>query len=499
MTLSTRSRGVGRLHAGKRWAAGLLLLGLLAHSGVAAAQEPSLAGERAAGRQGELEEIERAMRKDAERARALAEEIETLRREIRGLRRDMTSAARKAQDLEEKLTTGETRLKDLETRRATKLTVLEGQHEQLARTLAALQRIARRPPEAVIAAPGSPSDTYRSALLLSRAIPEIEDQADALRSELQALDDLRQQIAREQQAMAAAGEALTEERGRLTEMLAQKRRLEDAASAERRAARARIEKWAQEADSLRDFLTKLEDEAEARAERERVAAAEREAAERRAATLRLGRSPSEIPGEVPGEIPGEASGEAPGADSGTPGGAEAPGAAPQTPAGVRTETQTAALAPPSISVPLEKPVNVRAFPGSPDQASLVMPARGRLTGLFGESSESGADELSQGISIETRALAQVVAPYDGRIAYAGAFRRYGQILIIEHGGRYHTLLAGLSQVYAVEGQWVLAGEPVGTMGDGDEATPTLYLELRQSGQPINPLPWLATTDNKVQG
>ena len=480
MTQKASTRGARRRRGGKGRAAGLLLLALLGHPGVAAAQEPSPAGERAAGREGELEEIERAMRKDAERARALAEEIETLRREIRGLRRDMTSAARKAQDLEEKLTTGETRLKDLETRRAAKLKVLEGQHDQLARTLAALQRIARRPPEAVVAAPGSPSDTYRSALLLSRAIPEIEDQADALRAELQALDDLRQQIAREQKAMAAAGEALTEERGRLTAMLAQKRRLEDAASAERRAARARIEKWAQEADSLRDFLAKLEDEAEARAERERVW----------------------LPGEAPGDIPGEAAEAGSGtADSGTTESAEAPGggAAPETPAGGRTETQTAALAPPSISVPLEKPVNVRAFPASADQASLVMPARGRLTGLFGESSESGDGELSQGISIETRALAQVVAPYDGRIAYAGAFRRYGQILIIEHGGRYHSLLAGLSQVYAVEGQWVLAGEPVGTMGDGDEATPTLYLELRQSGQPINPLPWLATTDNKVQG
>ncbi len=483
MTLQKSPRSARRRSPGKGRASCLVLLALLALPPGAAAQELPLFEERAAGRQDELQEIERAMRKDAERARTLAKEIETLRREIRGLRRDMTRAARKAQDLEEKLTTGETRLKDLENRRTTKLKVLEGQHAQLARTLAALQRIARRPPEAVIAAPGSPSDTYRSALLLSRAIPAIESQADALRAELQALDELRQQIAREQRAMAAAGEALSGERRRLTEMLAQKRRLEDAASAERRAARARIEKWAREADSLRDFLTKLEDEAEARAERERLAEAEREEAERRAAEAAGADQPPDP------------------AESGAAESAEAPGASgpPATPPAAGTETQTAALAPPTISVPLEKPDNVRAFPASPEKASLVMPARGRLTGLFGESAESDAGELSQGVSIETRALAQVVAPYDGRIAYAGAFRRYGQILIIEHGGRYHTLLAGLSQVYAVEGQWVLAGEPIGTMGDGGEATPTLYLELRQSGQPINPLPWLATTDSKVQG
>jgi septal ring factor EnvC (AmiA/AmiB activator) len=83
--------------------------------------------------------------------------------------------------------------------------------------------------------------------------------------------------------------------------------------------------------------------------------------------------------------------------------------------------------------------------------------------------------------------------------YAGQFRRYGQILIIEHGGRYHSLLAGLERIDAVVGQWVLAGEPVGVMGSPDGDRPELYFELRRTGQPINPLPWLVTTDNKVQG
>jgi septal ring factor EnvC (AmiA/AmiB activator) len=93
----------------------------------------------------------------------------------------------------------------------------------------------------------------------------------------------------------------------------------------------------------------------------------------------------------------------------------------------------------------------------------------------------------------------VVAPYDGRVRYAGTFRRYGQILIIEHGERYHTILAGLDRIDAVAGQWVLAGEPVGVMSRGESSGPVLYLELRRSGQPINPLPWLATTSDKVQG
>ncbi len=65
--------------------------------------------------------------------------------------------------------------------------------------------------------------------------------------------------------------------------------------------------------------------------------------------------------------------------------------------------------------------------------------------------------------LEIRAGAQIVAPFDGRIAFEGPFRSYGQILIIEHGGGYHTVLAGLDRVDAVVGQWLLAGEPVGPM------------------------------------
>ena len=101
--------------------------------------------------------------------------------------------------------------------------------------------------------------------------------------------------------------------------------------------------------------------------------------------------------------------------------------------------------------------------------------------------------------IAARPGAQVVAPYDGKVVYAGNFRSYGQILIIQHGGRYHTLLAGLDRVDAVVGQWLLAGEPVGIMGAPHGGDPELYLELRHAGKPINPLPWLATSGPKVRG
>ena len=121
--------------------------------------------------------------------------------------------------------------------------------------------------------------------------------------------------------------------------------------------------------------------------------------------------------------------------------------------------------------------------------------------FYGERVTAGEnlEEVAKGISIRTRAGAQVVATFDGQIVYAGEFRGYGQILIIDHGQRYHTLLAGLDRIDAEIGQWVLAGEPVAVMGARSEGDPELYLELRRTGQPINPLPWLATNSDKVQG
>src|SRR3546814_13495368 len=87
-----------------------------------------------------------------------------------------------------------------------------------------------------------------------------------------------------------------------------------------------------------------------------------------------------------------------------------------------------------------------------------MPVRGSVVRLYGQESQAPGS-TDKGISIRARPGAQVVAPFDGKIAYAGPFRGYGLILIIDHGGRYHTILAGFDRIDAVVGQWGLAGEP----------------------------------------
>ncbi|MBS27882.1 MAG: hypothetical protein CL566_03015 [Alphaproteobacteria bacterium] len=153
------------------------------------------------------------------------------------------------------------------------------------------------------------------------------------------------------------------------------------------------------------------------------------------------------------------------------------------------------------------------------RGNLTPLAHGRVIQAFGVRTEAGP--RSRGVTWQTRKDTSIVAPWDGRIAFAGPFRRFGQILIIDHGEGYHTLIAGLGRIDAQVGQWVLAGEPLGRIGDGADGNPNssggstsggqarkadsrtsgprLYVELRRNGEPINPLPWLAAQTNRTQG
>ena len=105
----------------------------------------------------------------------------------------------------------------------------------------------------------------------------------------------------------------------------------------------------------------------------------------------------------------------------------------------------------------------------------------------------------KGLTITTPPGAQVTATYDGTVVYAGKFRDYGLLLIIEHGEGYHSLLAGMALVEGTVGQWLLAGEPVGSMARSKSGKPTIYMELRRNGQPVNPNLWLATKEGKTNG
>jgi septal ring factor EnvC (AmiA/AmiB activator) len=136
-----------------------------------------------------------------------------------------------------------------------------------------------------------------------------------------------------------------------------------------------------------------------------------------------------------------------------------------------------------------------------------LPVNGVKTKGFGAPDGLGGTE--KGITIATRPGAQVTAPCDGWVVYAAPYRSYGQLLILNAGGGYHVLVAGMDRISVDVGQFVLTGEPVAVMGSGapiasvaavGAGPPGLYVEFRKDGVPIDPTPWWAINDNeKVRG
>lgn len=121
------------------------------------------------------------------------------------------------------------------------------------------------------------------------------------------------------------------------------------------------------------------------------------------------------------------------------------------------------------------------------RGKLTFPAAGTVASRFGPEEKYG--ELSKGVMITARPGAQAVAPFDGQVVFAGPFRGYGRILIIEHRDGYHSLIVGLARIDATVKQWVLAGEPVGIVGERDGQSAQLYVEIRHNGRPIDPAHW----------
>lgn len=128
-----------------------------------------------------------------------------------------------------------------------------------------------------------------------------------------------------------------------------------------------------------------------------------------------------------------------------------------------------------------------AVPGPAALPAYMLPADGRLVSGFGEVRTGAA--RTRGVAIAVRPGAQVVSPASGRIAFAGPYRGYGTIAIIEHGGGWTSVVTGLARIDARVGEQVIAGAPLGLAGP---LRPVLGLELRRAGQPVNPLDHLAT-------
>jgi septal ring factor EnvC (AmiA/AmiB activator) len=310
-----------------------------------------------------------------------------------------------------------------------------------AHLLATLAYIARVPPDRVTVAPAAVIDRVRGELLLQGTLPALREEARALAQEIGRIAALRQQIVTQQGELASTREALGKDRERLTELTARRLKLTARILPEDSGADLRIARLGHEASDIGDLIKRAE-----------------AAAERRDQEL-LVRARAALPKALK----------------------------------AMEGALTAQTADPT------RPRVLAAF--DPPHSTLQMPVSGTITRRFGTSDAPGAAGAaagtpSQGISIAAPGGAEAVAPFDGQVIYAGPFRNLGLVLIIRHGGLYHSLLAGFGRVDIKADQWVLAGEPVGAMPDAVDKAPggALYVELRRDGRPVDPQPWLAPRD-----
>ena len=374
-----------------------------------------------------LKALEKAIDEGRQKSRQLKEKAIEIDNELARLRRDMVAAASIIQEQERRAAEVEKDLADLRAKEDAKFDRLKARRGQLAKVLVALERVARYPPEALMTQPIPPSDTVRSAILLRAAVPEIEARALRLRDDIDSLAAARRDVAAKKVQFEQVTLGLETERRRLAALFGQQTALKHRTLAQARAAARRMNELAAQATDLRELLDRVRKSRQQLAERTRAAAPK-------------------------------------------PGKDESP----------RPETA------PTVE---GLPAGLTGAPITGQRGKLPPPVVGRILGRYGEVSSTGLTQ--KGLTLETAPGAQVVAPYEGNVVYAGQFRGYGELLIIEHGEGYHSLLAGLSRIDSTIGQWVVAGEPVGVMGRTDTRRPVLYVELRRNGQPINPLPWLA--------
>ena len=391
----------------------------------------------------ELEALSKTITLSRERAEALEQTIAEIDKSNAALRDAIVESARKRQELERQIADGERKLNELRAKEDVVRRSLRGRRGVLAEVLAALQRMGRNPPPAILVTPEDALASVRSAILLGAVVPEIREQTESLVADLKALANIRNGINAQRGELTAAMTASVEEERRMSMLVAEKETLRQQNATELAAEQRKAGELASQATNLEGLIASIENEISS--VREAAAAARAQEEERRRMT--------------------EAEREA-----------------------ARERARSA--------VP-DKNRIAPAYVFSELRARLAYPVAGSLVRRFGDA--DGTGHSLQGIMLETNAGALVTTPADGWIVYAGSFRSYGQMIILNAGDGYHIVLAGMESVGVRPGQFVVAGEPVATMGAKRVASaaalaletdrPTLYIEFRKDGKPVDSRPW----------
>lgn len=474
----TAERVSRRLSAARHLSAGILIA-LAAFPGAAPAAEPTPdeARHKLEMRRNEL---------DAAQARAkfLQGDLAEIKQEREKLNAKLLETASLIQRGEARLTGIEAKLAEIEPQEKVLRADLEQNRGKIAKLMAALQRMGRNPPPVLFTQRQDALQMVRSATLLAFAFPELRKDALALATKLNELVNVTAEIRAERDSLKTETTRLADARTRLSGLVETKKQALSQRQGELEKVRSAAAEISKSVSDLNELIGKLDQAVT------RDTALGAYNAEHREAAITVPAPLQPLPSAT---------------------------AKPVLPA-VEKPREVAALTPPPIKPSIVELTPAGAISGADSlgrlkpaiafhqaKARLPAPAQGRRVLTFGDKTQYG--NQSKGIVIETRASGQVTSPCDGWIVYAGEFRSYGQLLIINAGGGYHVLLAGLSQIDVQPGQFVLAAEPVGTMsGSGAAAqgktqsnAPVLYVEFRKDGRPIDPDPWWAEGHQKVQG
>ena len=394
----------------------------------------------------ELEAVRLQQRQAAETEARLKREIGSLGDDRRKLNQALIDTAARLRAGEARTAETEARLKPLDNSERGIRQSLDGRRAGIAEVLASLQRIGRNPPPAMMVRPEDALASIRTAILLGAVLPDMRIQAESLAADLADLVRIRREIAEERDRLRRDVAALNEERQRVTLLIDERQKKQTDTERAIDTERQKAAALARQVDNLKDLIGKAEQGLDRATRAARVAA--RAAEEEKARDGRV---------------------------------------------------DLAALKDPGRLIPAVAFASARGH--------LPLPVNGVRIREFGAPDSLGGTE--RGLTVATRAGAQVTAPCDGWVVYAAPFRNYGQVLILNAGGGYHVVLAGMERISVDVGQFVLTGEPVAIMGTGPQVAatlasgsnqPVLYVEFRKDGTPIDPGPWWAASEGeKVRG
>jgi septal ring factor EnvC (AmiA/AmiB activator) len=416
-----------------------------AQSGAPAQQATAVSPDVIKQREEELEATREQQRKAAELQQKLKADIAAIGQDRSKLNQQLIDIATQVRNVETRIGETEASLRPLDSREQQVRATLDSRRTEIVEVLAALQRAGRRTPPALLVRPEDALQSLRTAMLLGSVVPELRARAEKLATDLGELVNVRKKIATQRDVLARDRDRLKDDSVRMAALVEERQRKQSAIEKDVEAEGARAINLSRQVESLQGLITKMEQELKSAA--------------KAAATASLQGAPA------------------------------APGGKPNL----------GALKDPARLTP--------AIAFSSAKALFAFPVNGRKIRDFGGS--DGAGGVEKGISLATKAGAQVTTPCDGWVVYAGPFRSYGQLLILNAGGGYHVLIAGMERISVNIGQFVLTGEPVATMGSTSQVAsilattasqPVLYVEFRKDGTPIDSGPWWAASEGeKVRG